>query len=36
MSNEFFVVKNIACFTNSEIEADYAWVYFSLSAPFSE
>lgn len=30
--NGNFVVKNINA-TNSEIEADYAWVYFSLSAP---
>jgi len=27
-----FVVRNLNA-TNSEIEADYAWVYFSLSAP---
>lgn len=30
--NGNFVVKNINA-SNSEIEADYAWVYFSLSAP---
>ena len=30
--NGNFVVKNINA-TNSEIEADYAWAYFSLSAP---
>lgn len=30
--NGDFVVKNINA-ANSEIEADYAWVYFSLSAP---
>jgi hypothetical protein len=30
--NGNFVVKNINA-TNDEIEADYAWVYFSLSAP---
>jgi hypothetical protein len=30
--NGNFVVKNINA-TNSDIEADYAWVYFSLSAP---
>jgi hypothetical protein len=30
--NGAFVVKNISA-ANSEIEADYAWVYFSLSAP---
>ncbi|MFV5698598.1 DUF5103 domain-containing protein [Flavobacterium sp. ZT3R17] len=30
--NGNFVVKNINA-TNNEIEADYAWVYFSLSAP---
>ena len=30
--NGNFVVKNINA-ANSEIEADYAWVYFSLSAP---
>jgi hypothetical protein len=30
--NGDFVVKNINA-TNSEIEADYAWAYFSLSAP---
>ena len=30
--NGNFVVKNINA-NNSEIEADYAWVYFSLSAP---
>ena len=30
--NGNFVVKNIYA-ANSEIEADYAWVYFSLSAP---
>ena len=30
--NGNFVVKNINAF-NSEIESDYAWVYFSLSAP---
>ncbi len=30
--NGNFVVKNINA-TNSEVEADYAWVYFSLSAP---
>ena len=30
--NGNFVVKNINS-ANSEIEADYAWVYFSLSAP---
>ncbi|MFV5694711.1 DUF5103 domain-containing protein [Flavobacterium sp. LB3P122] len=30
--NGNFVVKNINA-TNNEIESDYAWVYFSLSAP---
>jgi len=30
--NGNFVVRNLNA-TNSEIEADYAWVYFSLSAP---
>jgi hypothetical protein len=30
--NGAFVVNNISA-ANSEIEADYAWVYFSLSAP---
>ncbi|MFV5688615.1 DUF5103 domain-containing protein [Flavobacterium sp. ZT3R25] len=30
--NGNFVIKNINA-TNNEIEADYAWVYFSLSAP---
>ncbi|WP_410503686.1 DUF5103 domain-containing protein [Flavobacterium sp. RSP49] len=30
--NGAFVVKNISA-TDSEFEADYAWVYFSLSAP---
>jgi Domain of unknown function (DUF5103) len=30
--NGNFVVRNISA-TNNEIEADYAWVYFSLSAP---
>lgn len=30
--NGNFLVKNLNA-TNSEIEADYAWVYFSLSAP---
>ncbi|MFV5684080.1 DUF5103 domain-containing protein [Flavobacterium sp. GB2R13] len=30
--NGNFVVKNLNA-TNNEIEADYAWVYFSLSAP---
>jgi hypothetical protein len=30
--NGNFVIKNINA-TDSEIEADYAWVYFSLSAP---
>jgi hypothetical protein len=30
--NGAFVVNNISA-SNSEIEADYAWVYFSLSAP---
>jgi hypothetical protein len=30
--NGNFVVKNINA-TNSEVEADYAWIYFSLSAP---
>jgi hypothetical protein len=30
--NGNFVVKNINA-TNNEIEADYAWVYFTLSAP---
>jgi hypothetical protein len=30
--NGNFVVKNINA-TNSEVEADYAWAYFSLSAP---
>ena len=33
--NGNFVVKNINS-ENSEIEADYAWVYFSLSAPTLE
>jgi hypothetical protein len=32
--NGNFVVQNLNA-TNSEIEADYAWVYFSLSAPFN-
>jgi hypothetical protein len=30
--NGNFVVRNLSA-TNNEIEADYAWVYFSLSAP---
>lgn len=30
--NGYFVVKNINA-SNNDIEADYAWVYFSLSAP---
>jgi hypothetical protein len=30
--NGNFVVRNLNA-ENSEIEADYAWVYFSLSAP---
>ncbi|MEZ7504644.1 DUF5103 domain-containing protein [Flavobacterium sp. Arc2] len=31
--NGNFVVRNLNATNNSEIEADYAWVYFSLSAP---
>ncbi|MEZ7497556.1 DUF5103 domain-containing protein [Flavobacterium sp. Arc3] len=31
--NGNFVVRNLNATNNSKIEADYAWVYFSLSAP---